>query len=394
MRMRIAYIQYTNPAAYPPLEHSSRILARAGWQVLFLGAGSRGANALRFPPHPNVTVKLFGVSSPGVRQKFHYLAYCVWVLGWVLAWRPRWVYASDPLSCPVALLLSWIPWLQVVYHEHDSPNTAAVDGGIHRLVLRSRSRLAGRALSCILPNQQRLETFQRLTGSPASCVWNCPTKEEVAAPRRVINSGVVWLLYHGSIVPNRLPVQVLTAVSRLPDSVKLRVIGYETLGSRGYLAALCRKARELRISDRVELVGPVPTRFELLRYARASDIGLSLMPMSPQDINMAAMVGASNKPFDYLACGLALLVSDLPDWRATFVEPGYGLACAAHDPESIAQAIRWFLDHPAEMRAMGERGRRRIIQEWNYEAQFAAVRQNLQVARGRSALEEMFRAAG
>jgi MFS family permease len=33
---RVLYIQYTNPAGYPPLQHSSRILASAGWQVLFL----------------------------------------------------------------------------------------------------------------------------------------------------------------------------------------------------------------------------------------------------------------------------------------------------------------------------------------------------------------------
>lgn len=37
---RILYIQYTNPAGYPPLEHSSRILAQADWEVLFLGTGA------------------------------------------------------------------------------------------------------------------------------------------------------------------------------------------------------------------------------------------------------------------------------------------------------------------------------------------------------------------
>src|SRR5437763_77589 len=102
--MRIAYVQYTNPAAYPPLEHSSRILARAGWKVLFLGIRSRGGRALRFPPHSNVTVRFLGTCSVGFRQKLHYLTYCIWVFAWVLAWRPRWVYASDPLSCPIALV--------------------------------------------------------------------------------------------------------------------------------------------------------------------------------------------------------------------------------------------------------------------------------------------------
>jgi glycosyltransferase involved in cell wall biosynthesis len=85
------------------------------------------------------------------------------------------------------------------------------------------------------------------------------------------------------------------------------------------------------------------------------------------------MVGASNKPFDYLSSGLALLVSDLPDWRTNYVEMGYGLACDPDDPESIATALRWFLNHQVEMRAMGERGRQRIATEWNYEKEFLPI---------------------
>jgi hypothetical protein len=49
--------------------------------------------------------------------------------------------------------------------------------------------------------------------------------------------------------------------------------------------------------------------------------------MDTGDLNEQAMAGASNKPFDYLACGVPLLVSDLLDWRMMFVKPGYGLAC-------------------------------------------------------------------
>ena len=45
---RVMYVQYTNPAAYPPLEHSSRIAAGQGWDVLFVGAEVLGAAALRF----------------------------------------------------------------------------------------------------------------------------------------------------------------------------------------------------------------------------------------------------------------------------------------------------------------------------------------------------------
>src|SRR5437879_6009463 len=122
---QILYVQYTNPGAYPPLEHSARILAGRGWKVHFLGTGSLGANALQFEAHPNIAVQRMRFCPAGWKQKLHYAAFCCWVFGWALLCRPRWVYASDPLSCPVALLLSFLPWLRVVYHEHDLPSNAS-----------------------------------------------------------------------------------------------------------------------------------------------------------------------------------------------------------------------------------------------------------------------------
>ena len=61
---------------------------------------------------------------------------------------------------------------------------------------------------------------------------------------------------------------------------------------------------------------------------------------------MSNMTGASNKPFDYMAAGLALLVSDLPDWKTMFVDPGFGLACDPTDADSLLAALAWFIDHP------------------------------------------------
>ena len=102
------------------------------------------------------------------------------------------------------------------------------------------------------------------------------------------------------------------------------------------------------------------------------------MPLQDGDVNMANMTGASNKPFDYLACGLALLVCARPDWERMFVQPGYGLACDPDDTDSIAAQLRWFLMHPVEIREMGERGRQQILKEWNYESQFTPVLRILQ----------------
>src|SRR5436309_3862545 len=111
MRWKVLYIQYTDPAAYPSLEHSSRMLVKDGWEVLFLGTGALGADTLRFPSHDRITIRQMPFCPAGWRQKLHYLWFCLWVLGWSIRWRPQWVYASDLLSCPVALLLSCFPGL-------------------------------------------------------------------------------------------------------------------------------------------------------------------------------------------------------------------------------------------------------------------------------------------
>lgn len=378
VRRRILFIQYTNPAAYPPLEHSSRILADTGWQALFLGTGSLGADSLCFKPHERIEVRQMSFRPAGWRQKVHYVRFVLWTLRWTLRWKPDWIYASDLLACPLAWLLSFLPRVRVIYHEHDSPPATNV-GLFQRLCLITRRRLAKRVRMCVLPNEKRAERFavevnshSRKGHKSTFVVWNCPSLEEVSASRSMHNGNGLWVLYHGSIVPSRLPVATVEALTLLPDNVKLCVIGYETIGHKGYVGILQEKAKQLGISQRIEFPGPMP-RNKLLAQCRQFDVGLALMPKVSEDINMQAMVGASNKPFDYLSSGLALLVSDLPDWRTIYVETGYGLTCDPEDPESIATALRWFLDHPVEMRAMGERGRQKIATEWNYEMEFFPI---------------------
>jgi glycosyltransferase involved in cell wall biosynthesis len=374
-KKRILYIQYTNPAAYPPLEHSSCILADSGWEVLFLGTHIAGLDALIFYPNEWIKVRMLPRSQPGWRLKLHYLWYCLWVLLWAVIWRPQWVYASDVLSTPVALLLKVILGKRVIYHEHDAPDAATATTFI-RLCLITRRWLAQRSDSNILPNQERIRLFcleNSAAENKCMCVWNCPSTKEVRPSKTETIDGDFWLLFQGSVVPARLPITVLHALSKLPSQVKLRIIGYETIGHKGYVEILKAEALRLNISERVDFLGTIAARHELLSWTKTSSVGISFMPRHTSDVNMKFMTGASNKPFEYLACGLPLLVSDLAEWQIFFVNSGCALPCNPDDPESIAAALRWYLEHPNETREMGENGRQRILSEWNYEKQFEPV---------------------
>lgn len=376
-RPRIVYVQYTNPAGYPPLEHSSHILAGIGWDVLFLGATADGARTLEFPPHPAIRVLCLPASGRGALQKLNYLVFLAWVLTRCLFYRPRWLYVSDPMACLPALLARGVSGCSVIYHEHDGPSYAAPISAFQRLFQATRARLARTADLVILPQRERLNALLAETGrqGPSFCVWNCPRPDEVEPPREVARdpAAPLRLYFHGSINPERLPASVLDALARASPSATLTVVGYETVGSQGYMQAFLAHAFALGLAARVSYLGPLERRSEILALARQADVGLAFMPIVSNDVNMRQMVGASNKPFDYLAVGTMLMVSDLAEWRELFVEPGYGIACKPNDIDSLANAIAWCATHTTEVRAMGEAGRQRVAADWNYTRQFHLV---------------------
>lgn len=376
MTRRIVYAQYGNSAAYPPLLHSARLLADAGWEVLVLGIADAATQTLTFPPHPRITHKKLPHVTPGWRRVLYFLYFCVWVLWQTVRWRAEWLYASDVFAAPGALAVSYLPNVRVVYHEHDAPQGGR---GMVQWCVRARNVLARRAAVCVFPSIARAERFAHEAGGGVQTrvVMNCPARAEVL-PLSALRREMFRVLYHGTLVPARLPLTVVEALAQLPD-VCLRVVGYETVGHPNYMRTFLERARGLGVADRVEWKGAVP-RSELLDVARECDAGLALLPPDSTDWNEQTMAGASNKPFDYLACGLALVVSDVSDLRALFVETGLARACDPRDAASIASAVGWYREHAAERASMRERAREKILTEWNYEIQFAPVQQLLERA--------------
>jgi glycosyltransferase involved in cell wall biosynthesis len=373
---RVLYVQYTNPAGYPPLLHSARLLADLGFSIRFLGTDAL-ADSLTVPHHDRVEVRLMPFQTSGWRQKAHFVRFALWVMATAATWRPSWIYASDPLSAPIAFVLKQVFGFRVIYHEHDSPSLQSAAGRdgtwFVRLVMRARRSLARKADVCILPSAERTRMFTATTGrSDVLTVWNCPARLEVAAPAQGRPSRTLRVLYHGSIVPARLPRQVLEALAMTPAGVSLTVIGYETAGHAQYVRELAMLADQLNVASRVRFEGPM-SRAALMSRCTEFDVGLALLPIESSDVNERSMVGASNKPFDYMACSLSLLVNESPEWIETYVEAGFGRSCHPGSAASIAESLQWFLDHPEERRLMGERGREKIASEWNYENAFNPV---------------------
>lgn len=378
--MRVLYVQYTNPGAYPPLVRGATLLAESGAEVRMLGTRVRDTGVLRVPPARGINVRLMDEPPEGWRLKAHYGRYGAWVVREAAAWKPDWIYASDLLSAPIALTAAALTRGRVVYHEHDAP-AAARPNWIIKRCLDARTRLARSAEIVVTPNVDRSARLSALGGRRhVFTVWNCPRRPTGKLPMPPARDPL-RIVFCGSINSERLPLAVIEALAGAGTSMTVDVAGYETVGSRGHVAALAAHARSLGVEQRVRFLGTVSEDDRRVVFEQC-DIGLALMPMASSDENMRHMAGASNKPFEYLSCGLAPLVSDLPEWRQTFVEPGFALVCNPSQAESIGAAFEWAAGHRAAVREVAARGWERLRVDWNYESQFAPV---LDAMWGRSA---------
>jgi len=366
---RVLFLQATEAGGYPPIIHASSLMALAGWNVVILNAPIAGHD-LAYPPCPGVNVRTVASRPSHVMGRLDYVQYVLAAARLAVTFRPDVIYASDPLGAGPGLLAARLARAVLVYHEHDTPGP----GTLRSPIARFRRSAARKARLVVFPNEARARIAQTELGfrdDQLQIVWNVPRRIELPHLPGSQESAIT-VYYHGSITPERIPESVVAAVAQTGRRARLRIMGYEAPGAPGYVARL------LELGNRsgenvVEYLGQVPTRSSLFAESARADVGLALMPQRTSDLNLMHMMGASNKVFDYMASGLAVLVTDLPEWIGGFVNPGYGRSCDPADPTSIASQLNWFASNPAERRNMGVRGRAKIESDWNYERAFAPI---------------------
>ena len=172
---------------------------------------------------------------------------------------------------------------------------------------------------------------------------------------------------------------ILDALTTLPDSVKLFVIGGDTERIEDVRARCAKRG----LAARASFTGTLPTP-EYLRRVAVLDVGLAIfLPTNP---NVRQVVPL--KLFDYMGLGVPVVVSDFPSMHEIVVgECGFGVAVDPKDARAIAAAIQEFAADDARRRAMGEKGRRCFEAKYSWDRMqerlrdshpiFAPTKQNL-----------------
>jgi glycosyltransferase involved in cell wall biosynthesis len=118
---------------------------------------------------------------------------------------------------------------------------------------------------------------------------------------------------------------------------------------------------ELEIGDSVQMISWVPYE-EKERYSSQASIGV--VTYLPYANHICCL---PNKLFDYMLVGIPVICSNFDIYREIVEGNECGLTVDPTDPEEIARAIMFMIEHPDEAAVMGENGRRAIARKYNWE---------------------------
>lgn len=255
-----------------------------------------------------------------------------------VASRPDAIHAHDAAMLLPGLLAARRSGAKLVYDSHELATGVPYRGGAWPAVVTAAERLGTpRADATITVSDgiaARLSARYRLRRPPA-VVRNLPDLPPPGASpardlRRDLGIGDAPLVLHqGAVAPGRGCEILLAALGLLPDVHVL------FLGAAGPHAERLRAlAVERGVAERTHLLGPVSPA-TLLSHTAQADVGVSLLQDNCENHRLAL----PNKLFEYVAAGLPVVVSDLPEAARLVRQRGIGRCAVPDDPGSVAAAL-------------------------------------------------------
>jgi glycosyltransferase involved in cell wall biosynthesis len=204
--------------------------------------------------------------------------------------------------------------------------------------------------------------LDKMTAVPMGVRIDLCAAPDLSRSRRIMPGGAPCVLYLGTLNRVRRLDFLIRAFARViavkPEAL-LYIVGQgDHPEDRTFLE---NEAARLNIGSSVLFVGQLPQQ-QALAYVQESDVCTS--PFYPTPILQST---SPTKLVEYLAAGKPVVANDHPEQRRVIEESGAGI-CVAYDEDAFAAAILELLGDPERSRAMGERGRRYVIEHRSYGA--------------------------
>jgi glycosyltransferase involved in cell wall biosynthesis len=111
----------------------------------------------------------------------------------------------------------------------------------------------------------------------------------------------------------------------------------------------------------VEELGVI-SREKMVSVLAGSRAGFVLFHPVPNHID-----AQPNKLFEYMSAKLPVIASHFPLWKKIIEGNECGICVDPMNPNAIAEAVNYILQHPEEAKKMGENGRRAVERQYNWQ---------------------------
>lgn len=322
------------------------------------------------------SVHIHRIASPGSGSWREYVGFIRHVLGAAHS-QASLFFGHDMHGFLPARMLAWRYRRPLIYHCHDfSDDSQRLPPG-SRLVRAFERRFARSANLVIVPDAERGVVVQhklRLKHQPI-VVANAPLRQRIASTDSLKSAlaSKGYTFEHTVFRQGRIgSAHAIEATLRSIPDWKSATWGFVLMGpgEPSYCTKLLTLAKSLGVEHQFVILPPVGYD-RVPAFTCGADVGHALYV--PSHINHEYYTTASNKIMEYLAAGLAILVSDRPTLRALVEQYQCGAVVDEDSPASIATAVNNLLSNPSQSRQMGAAGAQAFAEIFSYERQFAPV---------------------
>ena len=351
-----------NPLDVRIFYKQAQTLVRAGYAVTVVGPGPEAGCR----EWAGVRVQTLPVARGG-RQRFLNL----WRLLRVgLSSDADYFHFHDPELLPVGAVLR-LCGRRVIYDVHEHfPLVVMVRPWVPSWLRRPFSRLvdwgerllARYFVTAVVGVVE--EQGERFASRPFAVVKNYPRLEWFAPGCSEL--GPCALVHIGSLSEDRGGLFLLEIMRTLANThPQVRLLSIGEFHSQELRVRFEARLREWGLEEQIHYSEDRVPYDELGAAIAACQIGLVPGQVSPK--NLASFV--PTKLFEYFACGLPVVASDLPSIRQFRAVADWGLLADPSDPAAHARAIGCLLDDPVAMRAKGAQARRAAEEHFCWEAE-------------------------
>lgn len=160
------------------------------------------------------------------------------------------------------------------------------------------------------------------------------------------NRGIFQMIRAMDILKRQRPDVILLLVGPMSEDIKERAI---------------QEVKERKLRDFVEIIGTVP-HMDIVNYIYISKIGLvTNLPTKKFNKNVPI------KQFEYMACGIPVVGSNLPPIASYILKAGCGKVYNPTSVDALAQSVMEVLEDEHEWKRMSDAGKKAVQNLWNWD---------------------------